>query len=131
MIYKDTDNYQYPYIFKRLIEKMKKDFDEYYNQICKQYNELQMVLKDLSKEVDEGIIEPERIDQLKVTISPIENSYKILSYIKYLLDKPCKSKKNKIEKYKHRNKKLLEISKGKTQQEIQEENEKILKNLSF
>ena len=43
----------------------RRDFDNYYNQICNQYFELQQVLEDLSKEVSEGMIEPERIEQLK------------------------------------------------------------------
>ena len=107
----------------------KKHFEQYYNQICNQYFELQESLKDMSKEVSEGIIEPERIEQLKKTILPIENNYKTLSYIKYLLDKPVKTKKQ--HKYNTMNKKLLKQSEGKTEQDLIREGSNILKNLKL
>lgn len=105
----------------------RKDFDNYYNQICNQYFELQQVLEDLSKEVSEGMIEPERIEQLKQTIVPVENNYRTLGYIKYLLDKP--TRKQKEARYKSMNKKLIEQCNGRTQEDIVKENNDIIKSL--
>lgn len=73
----------------------KKDFDEYYNKIFKQYNELQVTLEDMSKEVSNGMIEPERLEALKNTVAPIATSFQTLSYIKYLLDIPTRKTKRK------------------------------------
>lgn len=73
----------------------KKDFDEYYNKIFKQYNELQVTLEDMSKEVSNGMIEPERLEALKNTVVPVATSFQTLSYIKYLLDLPVRKTKRK------------------------------------
>lgn len=105
----------------------KKDFDLYYNQICTQYFQLQDVLRDISEEVSKGLVEPERIDQLKQTILPVENSYRTLSYIKYLIDKP--TRKAKCSRYKAQNKKLL--SNCRTKEEILSENSAIIDNLKL
>lgn len=66
----------------------KHDFDDYYNKIFKQYNDLQVTLEDISKQVSEGMVEPERLEALKNTVTPVLNTFQTLSYIKYLLDKP-------------------------------------------
>lgn len=105
----------------------RKDFDKYYNQVCGQFFALNEVFDELSREVAQGMVEPERQKQLELTIAPIRNSYQTLSYIKYLLDKP--TRKEKEPRYKRMNKKLLEISKGKHSSDILSENEKILKDL--
>ena len=106
----------------------RKDFDKYYLSICNQYAQLQEVLEDLSKEVSSGMIEPERIEQLKKTILPVENNYRTLSYIKYLLDMP--KKKSKISRYNGANSKLLKNSKGRTQQDLEKENNDIISGLT-
>ena len=107
----------------------RKDFDVYYNQICEQYMQLQNVLKDLSEEVSNGVVEPERIEQLKQTIIPVENNYRTLGYIKYILDKP--TRKHKQSRYKNQNNKLLSQCKGKTKDDILLENKKIIENLKL
>lgn len=107
----------------------KKDFDKYFYTICDQYKQLQNVLKDLSLEVSNGMVEPERLEQLKQTIIPVENNYRTLSYIKYLLDMP--KRKSKISSYKNRNKKLLEEAKDKTGQNIKQENANIISSLTI
>lgn len=76
----------------------KKHFDEYFNKIYNQYLQLQQVLEDMTKEVEQNIIAPERIEELKKTIQPVKTSYEILLYVKYLLNMP--QKKSKIKKYK-------------------------------
>lgn len=105
----------------------RKDFDNYYNKICLQYRELQNVLADISKEVSEGMIEPERLEQVKQTILPVENNYKTLGYIKYLLDKP--SRRSKHKKYDKVNSKLVSSCSGRTQSDLIGENDNIINNL--
>lgn len=105
----------------------RKHFDEYYNKICGQFFSLNEVFEDLSKEVSQGMVEPERLKQLETTILPIKNSYQTLSYIKYLLDKP--TRKEKEPRYKKMNKKLLKISEGHQSSDILNKNENILNEL--
>ena len=107
----------------------KKHFDEYYNQICNQYNSLQLALKELTAEVDSGMIEPERLENLKQTIVPVEDNYRTLSYIKYLLNKPTRDRK--VPRYKGANKKLLARSEGRTEFDLYKENENIISTLKL
>ena len=83
----------------------RKHFDDYYNKVYKQYKELQNALADMSAEVESGMMSPERLNQLKQTISPVKNSFESLSYIKYLLDMP--TRKSKQDRYNKQQKKLL------------------------
>lgn len=106
----------------------RKHFDAYYQQICKQFHQLNEVFNDLAKEVAEGMVEPERQKELEKTIEPIKTSYQTLSYIKYLLDKPTRKEKHKG--YDMRSKNLLNISKGRQQCDIVANNDRILKGLS-
>ena len=105
----------------------RKHFDDYYNKICAQFFSLNTVFDDISKEVAEGMVEPERLEQLKVTIQPIKDSYQTLSYIKYLLDQPQRVRKQA--RYKKMNKKLLEVSEGHQANDIIDNNKNILETL--
>lgn len=108
---------------------MKRDFDEYYNKICEQYFQLQEVLKDISNDISNNIVDPNRIEQVKQTILPVENSYRTLSYIKYLLDKPAR--KSKLKRYNKKSKKLLDISKGHQSTDIINKNADIISNVKI
>lgn len=104
---------------------MKRDFDRYYNQVYLQYKELQDNLKELSKELDKGMVTPEQVQQLKSTLSPVVTNYQTLSYIKYLLDLPAKkSKKNRFKKQSN----LLNISKDCNGDNLLKQNKLILEN---
>jgi hypothetical protein len=105
----------------------RKDFDDYYNKIASQLFELDRVFKDLSEEVSTGMVEPERIEQLKITIEPIRTSYHTLSYIKYLLDKPARKSKHK--RYDSQNKKILNSTRGYQSKDYIDKNSKILEGL--
>ena len=105
----------------------KKDFDAYYNKVYAQLNSLNDVFDDLSKEVSEGMVVPERLEELSKTIEPIKNNYQTLSYIKYLLDKPNKT--SKVPKYKAANKKLLKIADSKNGEKLLNSNQEIINNL--
>ena len=105
----------------------KRDFEEYYNKIASQLFELDKVFKDMEQEVNAGMVEPERIEQLKITIEPIRTSYHTLSYIKYLLDKPAR--KSKHGRYNNSKKKVLNSSKGYHSSDYINRNDEILKGL--
>lgn len=105
----------------------RKHFDEYYESVCKQFFQLNDVFEDLAKEVQAGMVEPERQKELEKTIQPIRNSYQTLSYIKYLLDKP--TRKEKEAKFKKLNKKLLEQTKGYQDTDVINANNDILSTL--
>ena len=98
-----------------------KHVEEYYNQICRQYQEMLDDIKDLEKECTEGIVEPERIDRLKEQIAPIKNNYERWSYMMFLLHQP--NRKSKVKRYQKQNEKLLKsLSKANSLDSILEEN---------
>lgn len=104
----------------------KKHFDEYYNTICKQYFDLKTVMEDISQAVEEGMKTPESLEQLKSTIAPIQDSYRTLNYIKYLLDKP--NKNEKVKSYNKRSRRMLLNSVGKQAKDIINDNIKALED---
>jgi hypothetical protein len=105
----------------------RKDFDAYYNKIASQLFELDKVFKDLAAEADAGMVEPERLEQVKVTIEPIKTSYQTLSYIKYLLDKPAR--KSKHSRYDNQSRKLLNSTRGYHSKDYINRNSEILGGL--
>ena len=105
----------------------RKDFDAYFQTIAKQYQDLNDALKELSEEVDKGMFEPERLDQLRATILPIKNSYETLNYIRYLLDKPTNSSKHA--RYNGMTKKLQSKCGNNTRDKIIARNRAILDSL--
>lgn len=105
----------------------RRDFDSYYNKIASQLFELDKVFKELAAEADAGMVEPERLEQVKKTIEPIKNSYQTLSYIKYLLDMPAR--RSKRSRFAKQNKKLLNASKGSQSKDIIGKNNQILRGL--
>ena len=75
----------------------KKDFDLYYKELCDQYMQLNSELEVLQKEAAEHSIEPEKIEILKKSFKPILDSYQMISWVAFLLNKPAK--KNKRNRY--------------------------------
>lgn len=106
----------------------RKDFDKYFKQVYNQYMQMQQVLKDISNEVATSMTEPSKLEELKKTIAPIEANYRNLCYIKYILDKPVK--KNKVNNYNKRAKKLILESKGYTEQDIIGSNQQAINKIS-
>lgn len=82
-----------------------KHVNDYYKQICEQYKEMIADIKDLEKEAEQGLIEPERIDRLNAQVAPIKLNYERWAYMMFLLHQP--NKKEKIRKYQKQNAKLL------------------------
>lgn len=105
-----------------------KHVEEYYNQICRQYQEMLDDIKDLEKECAEGIVEPERIDRLKEQIAPIKNNYERWAYMMFLLHQP--NRKEKVKRYQKQNEKLLRsLSKENSLDAILEENNRARKTI--
>lgn len=103
----------------------KKDFDKEYIIIENQYLEMLENLKDMEKELADGLVNPDMFDQMKQVMEPLLINYRMWSYIKFLLNKPVK--KQKEEKYKNQNKKLM--TQMKSFDEMKEENNQVLNEL--
>lgn len=102
-----------------------KHVKEYYNQIYKDFHEMNELLKYMSKEFEEGLVSDDQLENLKKTIEPIKNNFARVQYIMYLLDQP--NKKEKQKKYEIQNKKILENSV--TLEQIKEEDADTLEKL--
>ena len=61
---------------------------EYYGKVAQQYLDLLEELKDFEKLANEGMFEPEKLDQIKENIKPLMTNYQTLSYIMFLLNMP-------------------------------------------
>lgn len=103
----------------------KRDFDREFLQIESQYLEMIQDLRDMEQEMGEGLVAPETYDQMKRMIDPILVNYNTWNYIKFILNKPAR--KEKEEKYKRQNKKLL--ANVKTLEQAKQENQKVLDDL--
>lgn len=105
-----------------------KHVNEYYKQICDQYNEMISDIKDLEKECEEGIIEPERIERLQEQVAPIKANYERWAYMMFLLHQP--NRKEKISKYRKQNAKLIKsLSKENSIESVISENEDAMKHI--
>ena len=120
-------NLQWAFCIRRIMAR--KHFDDYYNKVCSQLFGLQSVFDEMAKEVDDGMIEPERLEQVKLTIQPIKESYNTLCYIKYLLDMPAR--KSKHDRYQSQNRKVLSATKGYHREDIENRNNSIIKEVSL
>lgn len=106
-----------------------KHVKEYYNQVCDQYVELQKEILDFQKEAEEGLVEPERIDQMKKFLEPLKNNYMTLSWIMYLLNMPARE--NKRKGYERRTSKFTSKLDPKFSKEsIIKQNEEVLKSIN-
>ena len=78
---------------------------EYYEKMADQYMEMQDNLKEIEKDLANGLVEPEFLERLQEQIKPIKDNYLTLSYIMFLLNQP--NRDSKVRKYEQQNKKLL------------------------
>ena len=103
----------------------KKDFDRYYEEVENTYLEMLENLRDMEREMADGLVDPDMFEQMKEMIIPLKNNYETLGYVKFLLNKPVKKEKEK--RYILQNKKLLAHSK--TKEQVLKENRQVLDNL--
>lgn len=105
-----------------------KDVKRYYDIICEQYQEMVDNIKELEREAEKGLIEPERVDRLKEQVAPLKTNYERWSYMIFLLNQP--SRKTKKPRYAKQNKKLLNaISQNNTADSVIDENVETLKHI--
>lgn len=105
-----------------------KHIKEYYEQVCDQYVQMNEELRDFQKEVENGLVEPERLDNLKKMIEPLKNNYMTLSWIMYLLNQPNRDSKERA--YQKRNKKLIEsLDKNFNKESIMKQNDEVIKSI--
>lgn len=103
----------------------KKHVDKYFNQVLKDYNEMVRTIKVFEKECNEGLVEPERLEQIKQNINPLMSNYERVLYIKFLYDMP--NRKEKVPTYEKNNKKLLaNIKKENMVEETLKENKEVI-----
>lgn len=106
-----------------------KDVLNYYKVVCNQYSELNTELKDFQKECEQGLIEPERLEQIQESIKPLMQNYERISYIMYLFNQP--SRKKKISKYKKANQKFLDrLQKSNSLDTTIQENNEVIKSIN-
>lgn len=84
----------------------KKDFDKYFNQQRQAYYQTISALEEYSKLAADNMISTEQMQRAQSVLSPTVEAYKMLVYIKSILDRPVK--KSKAKKYDKQNKKTLD-----------------------
>ena len=101
---------------------------EYFEQVASQYKEMIDDLREAEKDLENNIVEPEYIEQIKKNVQPVKDNYMTLSWIMYLLNQP--ERKQKQRGYEQRNAKLLKtLDNNRSPQAIIKQNEDSLKNL--
>lgn len=73
----------------------KKDFDEYFLQQQKAYYTAINAIEEYGKMFADKMISQEQLNQAKMVLSPTIETYRMLTTIKSLLDRPNRSKKAK------------------------------------
>lgn len=102
-----------------------KDVLNYYNECENQYKEFMVEMEDFKILCSQGMIAPEIVENAQKMADKVEDNYKRLSYIIFLLNKPVK--KEKYKRHFCQNKKLLKNSI--TKDEVIEENNLEIKNI--
>ena len=106
----------------------KRHVDEYFNTIADQYHEMLQALHEIEEECSKGLMDPDRLEQIKTLIEPLKENYMRISYIMFLLNKPNREKK--VKKYEEQNKRLLsKIPKEDRLENIKAENQKTIDNI--
>lgn len=103
----------------------KKHVEQYYEEICNQYHEFILELKDFEDLCNKGMVAPEVIEMAKKTIAPLKDNWRKLGYVMYLLNMP--NKKSKQDGYKNRTKLNSEWI---TDKEVFEQNNDCINNLN-
>lgn len=106
----------------------KKHFDQYYQTICHQYEEMKELLNQIEVASSEYMMSPEQLENIQASMKPIKDTYMTLSYVAYLLNQP--NRKEKAEKYRKQNtKKLNSLEQSKSPAGIVDSNKQKLNEL--
>lgn len=103
----------------------KKDFDREYAQMERDYLDMVAELKDMEKELGDGLVSPDMYESMKETAAALLANYRVWNYIKFVLDKPAR--KEKQARYTSQNKKLLDNCK--TFKQAHQENIEVLQEM--
>lgn len=79
-----------------------KHVNEYYKKICNDYKNMVNTLVEMEEYVQQNIISPEKLDNIKESVEAMKSNYQRISWIMYLLNLP--NKKEKRVKYERQNK---------------------------
>ena len=85
-----------------------KDVVQYYKECESQYKEFKEEMDDFKLLCSQGMVSPEVVENAQKMLAVVEDNYKKLSYVIFLLNKPVK--KEKFNRYLGQNKKLIEKS---------------------
>lgn len=106
----------------------KKDIEEYYQQVCKDYTEMLSTLTDMEDAFNKNMVSEEQLNQVKKMIEPLKNNYMTLSWVMYLLYKPQrKEKANIFDKQMTKFKSNKDINRNK--ENVLAENQEVLKKI--
>ena len=103
----------------------KRDVDNYFNQVTRDYSDMVEALRDMEEEASKNLVSPEQLESMKSQVETIKNNYLRISYIIYLLNRP--NKKTKHERY-DKSKSFREKD---TLDGVKKENREILDNIGF
>lgn len=102
-----------------------KDVVQYYKECESQYKEFKEEMDDFKLLCSQGMVSPEVVENAQKMLAMVEDNYKKLSYIIFLLNKPVK--KEKFNRYLGQNKKLVEKSTSKDK--VMAQNSKCIKEI--
>lgn len=101
----------------------KRHVEEYYNNVCKQYEEFVQEIKDFQESSQDKLLPPEVSENLKQMLEPLKNNWQTLGYIMWLLNKSNKKPKQ----YEKQHKK--ELNGLKTDKDVYKENDDCINSL--
>ena len=108
----------------------KKHVDEYFNKVVHDYKEMLDTIHELEEECSKGLVDPDKVEQMKELIKPLKNNYMTLSWIMYLFNQP--NKKQKKRKYEQVQLPIMNNIDPKNERHpeaIHEENKKVINEL--
>lgn len=106
----------------------KKDVEKYFESVCDQLHEMKENIKYFEEQCKNGMVPPERVQQLEDMVKPFNNNYERLSYIMFLLNQPTKKEKKK--KYERQLVKVKsKLNPQNSTEAVLEENKKIIEDV--
>lgn len=104
-----------------------KHVERYYDEVQKNYLEMQKTLRCMEEEASKNMVPPEALENMKTMVAALVDNYQKLSYIMYLLHQP--NKKQKQRGYEKRNKELLARCGGKDSSFVAKQNRECIENV--
>lgn len=100
---------------------------DYYKSVEAQYIEMLNDLKEMEEAINNKVLPPEALDNIKTMIEPLKNNYMTLSWVMFLLNQP--NRDSKKSKYIKQSKKFTStLDPERSRDGIIEENKKVLES---